>query len=62
MLKQSIPADAATNPVSNPRILIHYDAGAGEHPENILAEPDGHLIVTLDFVRQIVRLTPDGAQ
>jgi hypothetical protein len=62
MLKQSIAANAATNPVSNPRILIHYDADTGEQPENILAEPDGHLIVTLDFVRQIVRLTPDGGQ
>jgi hypothetical protein len=62
MLKQPIAANAAANPVSNPRILIHYDAAAGEQPENILAEPDGHLIVTLDFVCQIVRLTPDGAQ
>jgi hypothetical protein len=62
MLNQSTAANAATSPVSNPRILIHYDAAAGEQPENILAEPDGHLIVTLDFVRQIVRLTPDGAQ
>jgi hypothetical protein len=60
MLKQSIAAE--TNPVSRPRILIHYDAAAGEQPENILAEPDGHLIVTLDFVRQIIRLTPDGVQ
>jgi hypothetical protein len=58
----SIEAEPATNPVSNPRILIHYDADAGEQPENILAEPDGNLLVTLDFVRQIVRLTPQGAQ
>ena len=62
MLRQSIAATAATNPVSNPRILVHYDADAGEQPENIVAEPDGHLIVTLDFVRQIVRLTPQGGQ
>jgi DNA-binding beta-propeller fold protein YncE len=62
MLRQSITANAATNPVSDPRILIHYDAGAGEQPENIVAEPDGHLILTLDFVRQIVRLTPEGSQ
>jgi hypothetical protein len=51
---------AATNPLSNPRILIHYDADAGEQPENIVAEPDGNLLVTLDFVRQVVRLTPQG--
>jgi hypothetical protein len=62
MLKQSIAATVAANPVSNPRILIHYDADKGEQPENIIAEPDGHLIVTLDFVRQIARLTPDGVQ
>jgi hypothetical protein len=62
MLKQPVAANAATNPVSNQRILIHYDADAGEQPENILAGPDGHLIVTLDFVRQIVRLTPEGVQ
>jgi hypothetical protein len=50
------------NPVANPRILIHYDAEAGEQPENIVAEPDGNLLVTLDFVRRVVRLTPEGAQ
>jgi sugar lactone lactonase YvrE len=62
MSTHSIATDRDTNPVSNPRILIHYNAEAGEQPENIVAEPDGSLIVTLDFVRQVVRLTPQGAQ
>jgi sugar lactone lactonase YvrE len=62
MPRHSIKAKPATNPVSNPRILIHYNAGTGEQPENILAEPDGNLLVTLDFVRQVVRLTPQGVQ
>jgi hypothetical protein len=62
MPTESIETHAATNPVSNPRILIHYDADAGEQPENILTEPGGDLLVTLDFVRKVVRLTPQGAQ
>jgi hypothetical protein len=62
MTTHSTEAKLAPDPVSNPRILIHYDAEAGEQPENIVAEPDGNLLVTLDFVRQIVRVTPHGAQ
>jgi hypothetical protein len=62
MTTHSPQAKTSTNPVSNPRILIHYDAEAGQQPENIVAEPDGNLLVTLDFVRQVVRLTPRGAQ
>jgi hypothetical protein len=62
MSTYSIEANATTNPVSNPRILIHYDADVGEQPENIVAESGGDLIVTLDFVRQVVRLTPQGVQ
>src|SRR5262245_29207115 len=62
MPAQSIEPTPATNPVSNPRILIHYNAETGEQPENIVAEPDGNLLVTLDFVRQVVRLTPQGAR
>jgi sugar lactone lactonase YvrE len=62
MPTQSFEAMASASPLSNPRILIHYDADAGEQPENIVAEPDGNLLVTLDFVRKVVRLTPRGAQ
>ncbi|GAA4598812.1 hypothetical protein GCM10023194_77320 [Planotetraspora phitsanulokensis] len=34
------PAAAATAPVTNPRVLIHYDLGAGRQSEAIVAEPD----------------------
>ena len=31
----AITASAATEPVSNPRILVHYDLAAGQQPENV---------------------------
>jgi hypothetical protein len=60
MPTEAIAANAAKTPVSNPRILIHYKDGVG--PENILAEPSGDFVVTLDIARQVVRLTPEGVQ
>jgi sugar lactone lactonase YvrE len=60
MQTESIEANAAKTLLSNPRILIHYEDGVG--PENILAEPSGDFVVTLDIARQVVRLTPEGVQ
>ncbi len=39
----AVTASAATEPVSNPRILVHYDLAAGQQPETVALEPDGNL-------------------
>jgi hypothetical protein len=54
------PAAAATAPVSHPRVLIHYDLGAGRQPEAIVAEPGGAVDIGLGPAAQVERLTPDG--
>jgi hypothetical protein len=56
------PSSAATAPVSQPRILVHYDLAAGQQPENVAVEPDGKLDVTLSRARMVERVTPEGRQ
>jgi hypothetical protein len=56
----AVTASAATEPVSNPRILVHYDLAAGQQPENVALEPDGNLDVTLSTAGQVERVTPTG--
>src|SRR5712671_8041457 len=56
----AVTASAATEPVSNPRILVHYDLAAGQQPENVALEPDGNLDVTLSIAGQVERVTPTG--
>jgi len=56
----AVTASAATEPVSNPRILVHYDLAAGQQPENVALEPDGNLDVTLSTAGQVERVSPTG--
>lgn len=56
------PAAAATDPVSNPRVLIHYDLAAGEQPENITAAPGGAFLVVLSRAAKVERITPQGGR
>jgi hypothetical protein len=56
----AVTASAATEPVSNPRILVRYDLAAGQQPENVALEPDGNLDVTLSIAGQVERVTPTG--
>ena len=56
----AVTASAATEPVSNPRILIHYDLASGQQPENVALEPDGNLDVVLSIAGQVERVTPAG--
>src|SRR5258708_25143588 len=56
----AVTASAATEPVSTPRILVHYDLAAGQQPENVALEPDGNLDVTLSTAGQVERVTPTG--
>jgi hypothetical protein len=54
------PASGATEPVSDPRILIHYDLAAGEQPENVVVEPNGSLDVVLSRAAKVERVTSHG--
>jgi sugar lactone lactonase YvrE len=56
----AVSAPAAIEPVSNPRILVHYDLAAGQQPENVAVEPDGSLDVTLSRAGQVERVTRTG--
>jgi hypothetical protein len=48
-------ASAAERPVSNPRILVHYDLAAGQQPENVTQETTGALDVVLSRAAQVER-------
>src|SRR5258708_21141983 len=56
----AVTGSAATEPVSNPRILVHSDLAAGQQPENVALERDGNLDVTLSTARQVERVSPTG--
>ncbi|MEV5842405.1 hypothetical protein AB0M32_10590 [Streptomyces sp. NPDC051985] len=56
----SVPASAATAPVSAPRIVAHLDLAAGQQPENITLLPHGSVAVTFALSRQIAAIGPDG--
>jgi hypothetical protein len=53
-------AAADAPPVSEPRIVAHFDLATGQQPENIALEPDGSADLTFSFARQVGRVTPDG--
>jgi sugar lactone lactonase YvrE len=53
-------AEAAASPVSNPRILVHFDIDAGETPEAIVFEPDGAALLSLTEAGSAVRVQPNG--
>ena len=54
-------AKAATAPVSDPRILAHFDLAAGQTPENIALDDDGSADLTFALARQVAHVTADGA-
>ncbi|MFF7993924.1 hypothetical protein ACFZDG_29560 [Kitasatospora xanthocidica] len=54
------PAVAVAPPLSDPRIVVHFDLAQGQQPENIALEPDGSADLTLSFARQIGRVDTDG--
>ncbi|GHB66533.1 hypothetical protein GCM10010347_40870 [Streptomyces cirratus] len=65
------PAAAAPKPpksadpqlsLVDPRIVAHFDFGAGETPENIALEPDGSADLTLAIARQVVRVDRHGGK
>ncbi|GAA0677236.1 hypothetical protein GCM10010193_33140 [Kitasatospora atroaurantiaca] len=56
----SSPAVAVAPPLSEPRIVKHFDLAAGQTPENIALEPDGSADLTFIGNRQIAHVTLDG--
>lgn len=53
-------AAAASPPVSNPRIVAHFDLSAGQSPEDIALEPDGAADISMAKASSAVRVTLDG--
>jgi hypothetical protein len=55
-----VPAFASSFPVTDARIVAHFDFTAGQQPENIVLEPNGDADVTFAFAHQVARVTPRG--
>ncbi|MET7685705.1 hypothetical protein [Streptomyces sp. NPDC005423] len=53
-------ASAATPPLSEARIVSHFDLAKGQMPENAVIEPNGSLDVTFAGARQVARIGRDG--
>jgi sugar lactone lactonase YvrE len=56
-----VPADAATAPMSDVRVVAHFDINAQQQPENITLEPGGAADVTFNRSRQVARVGTDGS-
>jgi len=56
----STPALAATAPLSNAQISVHFDLAKGQQPENIAAAADGGSYVTFAASRQIAHISTAG--
>jgi sugar lactone lactonase YvrE len=56
----AIPAFASSFPVTDARIVAHFDLAALQQPENITVEPDGNADVTFAYAHQVARVTPQG--
>ncbi|GAA2786190.1 hypothetical protein RMN57_31715 [Kitasatospora sp. CM 4170] len=59
-LLAATPAVAVSPPLSDPRIIAHFDLAQGQTPENIALEPDGSADLTFAFARQVGRVDPAG--
>jgi len=54
------PSMAATAPLSNAQIGVHFDLAKGQQPENIAAAPHSGSYVTFAASRQIAHITSTG--
>ncbi|QMU74316.1 hypothetical protein [Streptacidiphilus sp. P02-A3a] len=54
-------ASAASAPLSNARIAVHFDMAKGQTPENIALAPGGGEYVTFAEARQVARISANGA-
>jgi streptogramin lyase len=60
LIAASSTAQAATAPVSHPRIVAHFSLSAGQTPEDIALEPDGVADVSFAKADQVARVTLSG--
>jgi hypothetical protein len=54
------PAVASTAPVTDARVLVHFDFSAGQTPENIALGPARSIYLTLSLARQVARISSSG--
>lgn len=54
------PAEAASVPLSEPRIVAHFNRSAGQVAESVVVEPDGSTDIGLILSRQVAHVTPSG--
>ncbi|MFI6846780.1 hypothetical protein OG535_33430 [Kitasatospora sp. NBC_00085] len=59
-LLAATPAVAVAPPLSQPRIIAHFNLDLGLQPENIALEPDGSADLTFSFARKIGRVDRAG--
>lgn len=57
----TVSASAVTAPLSDARIVAHFDLAAGQQPENITLEPDGSADLSFTTAHEIARVSRDGA-
>jgi hypothetical protein len=53
-------ASAASAPLSDPSIALHFDLAAGQTPENVAETPSGAFDVTFAKAHQVVQISPSG--
>lgn len=56
----STTAEAATPPLSDPRVVAHFDRPNGQVAESVVVEPDGSADVGLILSRQVAHVSLDG--
>jgi hypothetical protein len=55
------PASASTAPLSDARVVAHFDINAQQQPENITLLPGGAADVTFTRARQVAQVSTDGS-
>lgn len=53
-------AEAAAAPVSDPRVVAHFNLGAGQTPEDFALAPDGAVVVSFAYADEVAQVTRDG--
>ncbi|MFH0177903.1 SMP-30/gluconolactonase/LRE family protein [Streptomyces cacaoi] len=59
-LSSATPADAVPAPLSESRIVSHFDAARGQLPENVVIGRHGSVYVTFAAARQVARVDRNG--
>jgi len=57
----AVPASAATAPLSNAQVAVHFNYAGGQLPENVALAPGGTEDVTFAAAHQVAQITAAGA-